>query len=179
MSNKKLSEAKSRLISGKSPSRGNKKILIIIAIVIVVNLGLFLFFRSQKSSQPVPASSPPPVNQPVIVDQPLVQDLPLVDQPAPATDSSSADSSAVTIGGVLIGDGNPWTLIYDDAATGAPAATLELVFNGQSRCDFGHGDVFCTPMYYEVGTGIEVTGQKDGGKLIVTHIKRAVALMGQ
>ena len=176
----------------------NKKIITIIAIVIFVNLGLFLYFRLQDQTKVTPAPqqlgptlSPgqfdqttpvdqQAVNQPDVqedtspADQSVVQDLPSanVDQPA-------AQESDFSISGVLIGDGNPWTLIYDDAAIGAPAATLELVFNDSSLCDFGQGDTSCTPMYFEVGTGIQVTGQKDGTRLIVSKIKRSVSLMTQ
>ena len=145
----------------------NKKIFLIIGIVIVVNLGLFIYFRSQKQTKLAPASS-----QPDSVDQPVDQDLPSADASQP-----SARESDFSVSGNLIGDGNPWTLIYDDPATGSPAATLDLVFTDQSRCDFGQGDTSCTPMYYEVGTGIEATGQKDGSKLTVSHIKRATNLM--
>ena len=176
----------------------NKKVLIIIGIIVFVNLGFFVFFRSQNQTKSTPAlpllqsdssvsSDQPPADQSVAsqeipstnVDQPVTgQDLPLVEKSAPPTNPDSS-SPTTTISGVLIGDGNPWTLIYDDAATGSVAATLELVFTTSSRCDFGQGDVPCDPMFYEVGTGIEVTGQKDSSNLTVSHIKRAVSLIGQ
>jgi len=181
----------------KSPFGGKSKkklLVIVVGIIIFVNLGLFLFFRSRNQTRLAPAPSDrrpindkpliqqddlPPVDQsattqdiPSSTDQPAVQDLPPVDQP-------STQKSDFSIGGVLIDDGNPWTLIYDDAATGSPASTLELVFTDQSRCDFGQGDASCTPMYYEVGTGIEVTGQKDGSQLIVSRIERSVPRMPQ
>ena len=136
----------------------NKKILLIIGIVILVNLGLFIFFRSQDQTKIAPTTSD---QQPV--DQP-------VNQP-------STQESAFSIEGVLVGDGQPWLVLYDDAQTGTVANTLELVFTDQSRCDFGEGGTSCTPMLFEVGTGIKATGQKNGSKLIVTQIDRAVNLM--
>ncbi|MBU1130445.1 hypothetical protein KKE45_03960 [Patescibacteria group bacterium] len=157
--------------------KNKKNLLIIIGIIILVNLGLFAFFRSKKQIKLAPAlpldqsdKSTPSAQQ--SVDQPdLQQDLP------PADQSASTNSDTVTISGVLIGDGNPWTVIFDDPTTGAPAATFELVFNDSSLCDFGQGDTSCIPMYFEVGTGIEITGQKDGSQLIVSQISRAVNLM--
>ena len=153
---------------------GNKKIFLIIAIIVFVNLGLFVFFRFQNQIKFAPASLPSQLNQPTISGQ----------QPAFTSDpdsSSGTDSSSSTviIGGVLVGDGDPWIVLYDDPQTGSVAANLELVFTDQSVCDFGQGFISCSPMYYEVGTGIEVTGQKDGAKLIVSQIERAVSLMGQ
>lgn len=146
-----------------------QKIFLIIGIVIFVNLGLFFFFRSQDQNKTTTVSDQSTSSGKQVVDQPETQpdrDLPSagVDQPV-----------STPVAGILIGDGSPWTLIYD--APGSPAATFELVFTDQSRCDFGGGDVSCSPMYYEVGTGIEVTGQKDGSQLVVSHIKRAVNLM--
>jgi len=166
----------------------NKKVFLIIAIIVFVNLGLFVFFRFRNQTKFAPASSPSQLSQPTIsgqqlADEPTIeQDLPPVDQPASTFDSDSGSGtdsslSTVTIGGVLIGDGNPWTLIYD--TPGSPATTLELVFTDQSLCDFGQGDTSCSPMYFEVGTDIEATGQKDGSRLIVSQIKRTVPLMGQ
>ena len=171
----------------------NKKIFLIIGIIVFVNLGLFIYFRFQDQNKFAPSSPTPSASQQLEqlpasvdqsdqsassgqqpVDQPIVQDLPPADVDQPSTQESS-----FSISGVLIGDGNPWNLIYDDAATGSAAATLELVFTDSSLCDFGQGDTSCTPMYYEFGTGIEVTGQKDGSKLIVPRVKRSVSLMGQ
>ena len=166
----------------------NKKIFLIAGIVIFVNLGLFLFFRFRNQTKLTPGL---PLSQPSQstssgqqpVDQPadsIQQDLPPTDPVTQDLPPANADQPTLTtIGGVLIGDGNPWTIIYDDAATGAPAATLELVFTDQGVCDFGQGFTSCTPMYYEVGTGIEAIGRKDGSKLIVSQIERAVPLMGQ
>ena len=169
----------------------NKKIFLIIGIIVFVNLGLFIYFRFQDQNKFVPSSPTPSASQQLEqlpasvdqsdqsassgqqpVDQPIVQDLPPAD-----VDQPSTQESGFSISGVLIGDGNPWTLIYD--APGSPAATFELVFTDQSLCDFGQGDTSCTPMYYEVGTGIEVAGQKDGSKLIVSRVERSVPLMGQ
>ncbi len=166
----------------------NKKVFIIIGIIIFVNLGLFLFFRSKDKSKITTVSEQSTASGQQVVDQPEVQpdqNLPsgnqavVQDLPPADVDQPSEPESGFSISGVLIGDGNPWTLIYDDAATGAPAATFELIFTDSSLCDFGQGETSCTPMYYEVGTGIEVTGQKDGSKLIVSHVKRSVSLMGQ
>ncbi len=156
----------------------NKKIFLIAGIVIFVNLGLFLFFRFRNQTKLTPGL---PLSQP---SQSTSSGQQPVDQPADSIQQDLPPANAdqptlTTIGGVLIGDGNPWTIIYDDAATGAPAATLELVFTDQSVCDFGQGFTSCTPMYYEVGTGIEAIGRKDGSKLIVSQIERAVPLMGQ
>jgi len=163
----------------KSPFMGKSKkklLVIVVGIIIFVNLGLFLFFRSQNQTKLAPVVSPLDQSDtkdiPSSTDQPVVQDLPPADQP-------STQESDFSISGVLVGDGNPWTIIYDDAATGAPDATLDLVFTNQSRCNFGQGDASCTPMYFEVGTGIEVTGQKDGSQLIVSQIERSVSRMPQ
>ncbi len=202
----KMKSSPAGLNKMKSLSGGkkNKKVLIIIGIVIFVNLGYFVFFRSKnqtntttslipqqteplRQSDQSTSSDQPSVDQPITQqdvpsnDQPLVKDLPLADQSNSTTTNSDSGPSAstITISGVLIGDGNPWTLIYDDAATGSVAATLELVFTDTSLCDFGGGDTSCTPMYYEVGTGIEVTGQKDGSKLTVSRIERSVSIIRQ
>jgi len=163
----------------------NKKVFLIIGLVVFVNLGLFIYFRFQDQTKPVSTpslsesasqsdQSVPSDQQPVDQsgDQSAGQDLPPAD-----VDQPSARESDFSIEGILIGDGNPWTIIYDDPVTGSPAATLELVFTDSSLCDFGQGDTSCFPMYFEVGTGIQATGQKDGSKLTISQIDRAVNLM--
>jgi len=138
-----------------------KNIFLIIGIVVLVNLCLFIYFRFQNRSEPSVPDAQPRVDQ-------------LLDQPA---DQSSTKPADFSIEGVLVGDGQPWLVLYDDAKTGTVANTLELVFTDQSRCDFGEGDRSCTPMLFEVGTGIKASGQKEDSLLTISKIIRAVNLM--
>ncbi len=86
------------------------------------------------------------------------QDAGNVEQDLP---SSSDQAGEDMVSGVLIGDGNPWKLIFDDAETGSPAATVELVFTDESRCDFGQGETSCDPMYFEVVPVLRLSVKKE------------------
>ena len=158
------------------------KILVVIGLIILVNL-FFLWFLKTKNKTTIGKTASPVQegegieSEPMEPDQEesLVQDLPgASDQTA-----EGQNQAGFSITGNLVGDGQPWLVLYDDPQTGAVAATLELVLTDRSRCDFGQGDTSCVPMYFEVGTVVEAIGQKDGNKLIVSQIKKGVAVMPQ
>ena len=153
----------------------NKKVLVGIGITLIVIVNVFFFLFLKPKNKKTPSSLPVPFGV-TTGSQKSPQDAGNVEQDLP---SSSDQAGEDMVSGVLIGDGNPWKLIFDDAETGSPAATVELVFTDESRCDFGQGETSCDPMYFEVGTGIEVVGQKDGSKLIVSQIKRTRILAPQ
>ena len=170
----------------------NKKIIVFVILFIVINVFFFLFLKPKgttkstflpaflqestqesKSSQGLPieqGQEPGEANQPDESETPVGQEEPL---------PPSSTKASFTVSGNLIGDGNPWKVLYDDPQTGAVAASFDLVFTDQSRCDFGQGETSCQPMLFEVGTQIEVTGNKDGNRLVVIKLKRAVSFIVQ
>ncbi len=170
----------------------NKKILIgvLVSVVLIIIINVFFFWylkpknKKKSSSSSVPSQevtggqeTPQDTNDGE--DLPAKQDQGAEQKQPGQSGSGASDQASSSFEGVLIGDGNPWKLIYDDLQSSSAAATLILVFTDQSVCDAGGGVITCSPMMIEMGTQIQVEGVRSGDQLTVISLKRSVALMGQ